>query len=351
MADNIHFSVNDVHHFRDGAKNALDDICTIDREADAKARHTLFEAERIIKHVDGVLNVMEEDKKTASAVRSHNKEVLARMENHLYELERKLAQLEETCNRARTDLVNASSYESRVSTMAISPDASSEERASRQKLIESAHRATEAARQRVRMLENEIRKLKEAIRLLKENIEQTKKLIELLYQIIKKLEESISQTATYRRRLIDDKHQLEWELPKYSNVRHNSTMALQHCDDCANRASEYGRKLYRLLDPDGSVSSDNCYISFSDRTALGTLSTELSRICNAYEDSEYDMRKQAKAHGETMQDAVMTRTTQIVGDVLRSCSHPVRQLQHTARDCKAADRELRAYYDLCEKTY
>ena len=145
MADNIHFSVNDVHHFRDGAKNALDDICTIDREADAKARHTLFEAERIIKHVDGVLNVMEEDKKTASAVRSHNKEVLARMENRLYELEREAVKLAQECQEAYRHYLNAQSYEARITTMPYSENASAEEKRARANAVDAAHRATQNA--------------------------------------------------------------------------------------------------------------------------------------------------------------------------------------------------------------
>ena len=346
MADNIHFCVNDVLYFGDGAQRALDDLWNLERKTHAKAQEVLFEADRILRHVEGVLNTMEADRKTAEHVREHNKDVLSRMKNKLWEMERELSRLEEECSQARRDYVNISSEESRISTMPISHDASSDERYARQKAIEAAHRATEAAKRRVERLETEIKRLKEAIRNLKAAIEKTQKIIEELGKFIKKLMDSIIEVDRYRNRLIDDKHALDWELPHFSHVCHESTMALTDCTERVMRAAEYGRNICANLDPDGVVASDSCYITFTDAKALGPMAEQLFDVCNRYEDSDDDMRDRSRDAYETMQDAVVANATGIVNDVRNACRKTVRNLRQTARECKIADRNLQDYYNL-----
>ena len=346
MADHIDFSVNQVARFRQGADQARSDLERVQRETECEARETLFRAEKLLKYVEDVLSMMEDDRKTAEGVREHNKAALSRMKNRLYELERELSQLEQEHTEALRRVCDTQAYWANAIGSPLSPDASDDEKRAHQRHIDAARQAYDAAEMRARQLKEAIKKKKETIEALKKLIERTKKAIEELEVFIRKIKEQIVQTDNYRRRLIDDISRLKWEMPKFSSAGSAADQGLGSCVGHADRAMEYGRRIWQALDPEGSAGGDSCDITFTDHKVMGYLHKELYTVCGDYEDAEEDVREKARDHSLTMQDAVIANTGAILNEVCGNCRNTVRKLQQTARDCRTADLNLRAYYDL-----
>ena len=346
MADHIDFSVNQVARFREGADHARSDLWRIQRETEYQAQENLFQAEKILKYVEGVLNMMEEDRKTAEQVREHNKVALDRMKNRLYELERELSRLEQQHVEALREVCDAQAYWANAIGSPLSPDASDDEKRAHQSHIDAARQAYDAAERRERQIKEAIKIQKEKIEALRKLIDRTKKIIEELAVFIRKIKEQIVQVDQYRRRLIDDSNKLKWEMPKFSNASHESAQGLGSCVDQGGKAMEYGRRIWQALDPEGSAGGDSCAITFTDHNAMGYLYKELQTVCGDYEDAEEDVRERARGHSQTMQDAVIANAGVILTEVCGNCRNTVRKLQQTARDCRTADMNLRAYYDL-----
>ena len=355
MDDNIDFSLNDVFRFREGSELALDSIYELDRVVDAEANRVLFEAERIIEHVKGEMNVMEDDRKTAEDVREHNRDVLSRMEQRLSELEREASQLAASYSTACQQQQAAAAAESKLRNTSVPSTGNSEADAKlaaiREKQLAAAGSNVRAANQQVSDIQSAQRSVDADIRALQKAIRQVKRTIEELGRIIKRLEEKLAQASEYLRKLTDAKHQLEWKFRDYSNAYHNSTLSLRSCISCSDQAEEHGRMLLQLLDPDGHAASNDCRICFRDRNALSHFARELDRLLCRYEDTERTFQNRRHGHSATLQDTVPAAANRYANDICGGCNRMSGELKETAQTCRKAERELHAYCALYPSAY
>ena len=350
---NINFSVDGVRRFREGIDNASNELDSIKRETDSKVGDVMFKAEKIKYHVEGVLNVMSQDRQTASDVRSHNKSALERMKHRLAELERHGAELSRACADAKEQQKAAESAASSISSISSRSTGDSKADAQmakmREKLLADARSAARENSKRVSDIQAAQHTNDENIQKLRRLIEETERLIKELDKFIQEINEAMEHVDKYLNDLIEDKNALQSEIYPYSSASHQCNMCLRNCSEYADKAIKYGRDIANSLFPGEASKYDGSFMMFTDHTALGQLATNLRYIANDCNVLESSLKEQASIHSDTLQDNLTRAATREVNDFCSTYQKSVEKLQASALACEKADKSLRAYYDLHDK--
>lgn len=350
MAENVSFRIVDIRKFQGGVEKAQEQMHQIYGEADHRAGEELWKADELYKHVEYVLDLMDEDRRTAEEVLEHNKNVIYTMEQDLSRLEREAAELAAAYSKAYDNYENAKEAETRARNTELNSTGNSQldskMAALREQSIKTAHSAVRQSESNLSAVKAQQSANAKSVEDLRKAIEKVKQINERLYHFIRQIKVSIEQVAVYRKQLQDDTHALRWELPQFTSASHTCTMNMVQYQELANRAIACGLQLCDQLDPEHEVGHDDCLIYFTDLHALGRISKGLQCVCEGCETAQDTMTENARFHAMVMQDATIAETSAVLTQLCGNCWDRIRELRDTAGRCAKADACLQEYYRL-----
>ena len=351
MADNISFRVDDVCQFQSGVSHAESQMDSIASDVRHQAYEAYSKADAILRKAAEVLRMMQEDYNAASQVRTHNEGVLRQLEAHLKELNYRYDQLQKAYSRAYEAYRAACAEETRIHNSSV-PSTGDEEadkraREARAKALEAAHKQDRETDRLCYQIKQQMAEVLRQIEETKRNIERVRQIINNLTQLMSQIQTASAQVESYRNRLEYDVSCLRNEEKRFESVQYTTSNTMRRCNESAQAAITYGRKICNCLDPDQSIHDhDGCYITFSDVNAMGRMSKSLTDTCEKYEEDAELIRDRVAVHEDTMQDNVIAQAASTVYEVRDRCTKKMEELRKTARQCKEADANLHYYYNL-----